>query len=220
MTFQDIPADPSLQDPLPASPLGLLRRWLDEAQAKRVQKNPTAMTLATVETDGRPAARVVLCRSYDAEQGYLVFYTNRKSRKGLALADTPYAAAVFHWDALERQVRVEGPVVESPDSESDRYFASRPRPAQISAWASEQSQPIASRREFLARLAEAEARFGGAGPVARPPHWGGYRVFIERIELWVGAEGRAHDRALWRRELDAVEHGIHGGEWAVTRLQP
>jgi pyridoxamine 5'-phosphate oxidase len=222
MTFQDLPRDPSLKDPLPPSPLGLLARWLEEAQSGRVQRNPWAMTLATVDSDGRPAARVVLCRGYEFEQGFLVFYTNRRSRKGKALVRNPYASAVFHWDSLERQVRIEGPIVESPDSESDRYFASRPRPAQISAWASDQSEPIASRDALLERLAQTEARLGATGeaPVPRPPHWGGYRLFIESVELWVGAQGRAHDRALWTRDLRPVGEVFASGNWSVVRLQP
>lgn len=212
MTAKDIANDLALPDRLPASPLGLLRLWLDQAQARAVQKNPWAMTLATAEPDGRPSARVVLCRGYDETAGHVVFYTNCRSRKGLALEHTPYAAAVFHWDALERQVRIEGSVAQSPNSESDAYFASRPRAAQIAAWASDQSQPISTRLALLSRLSEQEARFTGIERVPRPPHWGGYRLRIERIEFWVGLADRVHDRVLWIRKGDA--------EWTVSRLQP
>jgi pyridoxamine 5'-phosphate oxidase len=212
MTAKDTAIDLALPDRLPASPLGVLRLWLDQAQAQKVQRNPWAMTLATVEPDGRPSARVVLCRDYDENAGHLVFYTNRRSRKGLALEHTPHAAAVFHWDTLERQVRIEGSVAQSPDSESDAYFASRPRAAQIAAWASDQSQPISTRHALLSRLSEQESRFAGIASVPRPPHWGGYRLRIERIEFWVGLVDRVHDRALWIRNGD--------GEWTVSRLQP
>ena len=222
MSFEDVPTDPSLADPLPATPLGLIGRWLDEARDERVQRNPGSMTLATQRPDGSVSARVVLCRGYDAKAGYVVFYTNRHSAKGHDLVHRARAAAVFHWDALQRQIRIEGPVIHSPDSESDDYFSSRPRLAQIAAWASDQSQPIGTREALLERLAEQERRFGGpdAGAVPRPPHWGGYRLFIQRVELWVGAEGRAHDRALWERGLEPAGEGFAGSEWSVSRLQP
>ena len=225
MAFEEIPSDPSLADPLPDEPLALLGRWLEEARNGRVQPNPTAMALATAGEDGRPSLRSVLCRGFDAEAGFLVFYTNRRSRKGRELAARPRAAAHFHWDTLERQVRLEGPVGLSPDAESDAYFASRPRPAQIAAWSSEQSEPVESRAALLEQIAVSEARFGGFGgegeaPVPRPPHWGGYRLYPERIELWVGSKGRAHDRALWERKLEARGDGWAGGPWSVKRLQP
>jgi pyridoxamine 5'-phosphate oxidase len=209
---KDATPELALPDRLPGSPLGLLRLWLDQAQAQSAQRNPWAMTLATVEPDGRPSARVVLCRDYDQAVGHVVFYTNSRSRKGIALERTPYAAAVFHWDALERQVRIEGPVTRSPDSESDAYFASRPRAAQIAAWASDQSQPILSRAALLSRLSAEESRFSGIERVPRPPHWGGYRLSIERIEFWVGLADRVHDRALWIRSSNA--------RWTASRLQP
>jgi pyridoxamine 5'-phosphate oxidase len=220
--FEDVPADPSLADPLPGSPFPLLGRWLDEAREGRVQRNPTAMSLATVSQDGHPTLRVVLCRGFEADPGYLVFYTDRGSRKGRALASTPRAAASFHWDALQRQVRIEGPVVHSPDDESDRYFAGRPRPSQVAAWTSRQSEPVASRAAFLDMLEATQARYPeDAYPtLPRPPAWGGYRLFVERIELWVGSLGRAHDRGLWTRTLAREGDGFRGSEWTVERLQP
>lgn len=222
MAFDDVPADPSLCDPLPAEPFGVLARWLDEARSGRVQRNPGAMALATVGTSGKPSLRTVLCRGFDPAAGCLVFHTNRRSQKGRELAARPHAAAHFHWDALQRQVRLEGPVGLSPDAESDAYFASRPRLAQVAAWASAQSEPLASREALLAGLAESEARFGRAEgpPIPRPPHWGGYRLFPERIELWVGSEGRAHDRACWQRVLQPEAAGWSGDSWTLTRLQP
>lgn len=220
--FADVPEDASLADPLPESPLALLGRWIDEARSQRVQRNPTAMTVATVDAEGDLSARVVLCRGYDADQGFVTFYTNRDSRKGDALASNPRAAAVLHWDALQRQVRIEGPVLLSPDADSDAYWASRDRGAQIAATASAQSRPVGSRDAMLSRLRETEDRFGGADgpPVPRPSHWGGYRLWLQHVELWVGAEGRAHDRALWSRSLASGDGGFETGAWQRMRLQP
>ncbi len=181
------------------------------------------MTLATADADGRPSARVVLCRGFDEARGFLVFYSNRESAKGRELATRPWAAVTLHWDVLARQARVSGPVVHSPDAESDAYFAGRPRLAQIAASASRQSQPVPSRRALLARLASESERLGGAesGPaVPRPPHWGGYRLWAEQVELWVGAEGRAHDRGRWLRPLSSTPDGFAAGDWKVSRLQP
>ncbi len=220
MPFEDTPKDPSLADPLPHEPFTLVQRWFEEAQASR-RRNPLAMSIATVDAAGRPSSRMVLCRGFVADPGYVVFYTNRQSPKGDDLEKHPHAAGVFHWDEQQRQIRLRGPVVFSPESESDAYFASRHRMAQIAAWASEQSEPIATRTELLGVLAEREREFGiGDSSVPRPPHWGGYRVFIEQIELWVGAEGRAHDRGQWNRTLTRKDDGYVGGPWTVQRLQP
>lgn len=215
--------DDSLADPLPDSPLGLLARWLADASERSGQSNPDAVALASVDSQGAPNARMVLCRGYDAEQGFLVFYTNRESAKARELAARPQACAVFYWDALMRQARVSGLVEPSPDAESDAYFAGRHRLSQISAWTSQQSQPLASREELLARIEATAQRFGGAEsgpPIPRPPHWGGYRLWADRVELWVGSEGRAHDRALWTRDLARAGAGWSGGPWQHTRLQP
>ena len=207
---------PALPDVLPSDPMPLLEQWL--AEATGAIRNAIAMTLATVEPDGRPAARMVLCRGLDARAGWLVFYTDRGSDKGRALATNPRAAAVFHWDAFERQVRVEGPVTLAPEADSDAYWASRPREARVAAAASEQSHPVVSRAAFLSRVAETAARFDGDVP--RPERWGGYRIWAERIELWVGQPGRAHDRARWVRALEPAADGFRGGPWHATRLQP
>lgn len=220
--FAEVPEDPSLADPLPDSPLPLLERWIGEARSGRVQRNPTAMTVATVGPDGDLSARVVLCRGYDAELGFAVFYTNRESRKGDALAANPQAAAVLHWDSLQRQVRLEGPILASPDAESDAYWESRERGAQIAAAASAQSRHVASRSRMLEQLREAEDRLGGAEgpPIPRPPHWGGYRLWIAHAELWVGSVGRAHDRVLWSRGLEPADDGFVASRWQRMRLQP
>lgn len=220
MPFEELPKDPSLADPLPASPLELIGCWIREANEAGFRRNPTAMTFATVGSNGRPSARMVLSRGYDPADGFVVFYTDRRSRKGLELEANPWGAAIFHWDTLQRQVRLEGPVVISPESESDAYFASRPRLSQIAAWASHQSQSLESRTALLDALAVQERRFENAEEVPRPPYWGGYRLYIETAELWVGSEGRAHDRALWTRALNARDGGFVGTEWRVCRLQP
>jgi pyridoxamine 5'-phosphate oxidase len=207
---------PPLPESLPDDPLPLVEAWLAEAGA--VVRNPTAMTLATVTADGRPAARMVICRGVDARAGWLVFYTDRESDKGAHLRECPWAALVFHWEAVERQVRIDGPVTTAPDADSDRYWATRPLEARAAAAASRQSRPLASRAELLARVAE-ETRRGGE-TIVRPPRWGGYRVWAEHVELWVGQPARVHDRARWSRALTPVADGYTGGPWRSTRLMP
>jgi pyridoxamine 5'-phosphate oxidase len=188
-------------------PLVQFQRWFDEAVAAGLRE-PNAMTLATVGADGRPSARVVLLKSFDAA-GF-VFFTNYESRKGRELDQSGQAALVFYWGDLERQVRIEGAVARLAPAESDGYFASRPLSAQLGAWASPQSRPLAGRAELEARLAAAGERFGAAAP-PRPPFWGGYCVTPTLIEFWQGRPSRLHDRILYQRQATA---------WAVTRLAP
>jgi len=204
---------PSLPEPLPEDPLPLLSEWLAEAAASI--RNSTAMTLATTEADGRPTARMVICRGFDATAGWLVFYTDRDSDKGRALAARPQAALVVHWDAFERQVRVEGPVTEAPEADSDAYWNSRPPDARAAASASTQSRVLGSRAELLAKVSAAKGN-----DIPRPPRWGGYRVWCERVELWVGQPGRVHDRARWERPLTRAAGGFTGARWRGTRLYP
>jgi pyridoxamine 5'-phosphate oxidase len=181
--------------------LATFRSLLDEARASG-DPEPTAMTLATSAGDGRVAARIVLLKGVD-ERGFR-FFTNYESVKGAQLAADPEAALVFHWKTLRDgvQVRVEGRVGPLSAGESDAYFATRPRGSQIGAWASLQSQPLADRAEFEARIAEAERRFAGA-PVPRPPHWGGFVVAPRLIEFWYGGPFRLHERHRYVRD-DAV----------------
>jgi pyridoxamine 5'-phosphate oxidase len=189
--------------------------------------------LATASPDGRPAARVVLAKDVVPTPGFVVFYTNYHSAKGMQLKANPRAAAVIHWDAMHRQVRIEGPVSLAPEADSDRYFASRAWPKRIAAWASAQSQPLTSRATLLESVADAARRFGtpvpGTSaadesrdhPVPRPPHWGGYRLWAEAVELWVEGDARVHDRARWVRTLSADgQGGFTVAPWSVTLLQP
>jgi pyridoxamine 5'-phosphate oxidase len=221
-----------LPEPLPREPLSIVSAWLAQATAARIQPNPNGMVLATTGPDGRPAARVVLCKDIAPEPGYVVFYTNYLSRKGRQLKDNPRAAAVMHWDALHRQVRIEGPITLAPEADSDRYFASRAWQSRIGAWASQQSEPIASRAQLLDSVTETARRFGAPTPgsagaddslkvtIPRPPHWGGYRLWAEVVELWVEGNARIHDRALWRRSVTVSGNDVRTGSWSATRLQP
>ncbi|CAM3470073.1 pyridoxamine 5'-phosphate oxidase [Corallococcus soli] len=168
------------------------------AQARQViPVDPNAMVVASVDDEGRPSARVVLLKDFDA-RGF-VFFTNFHSRKGRQLTAHPHAALCFHWQPLEQQVRIEGRVEQVTDAEADAYFQSRPRGSQIGAWASLQSQELPERTLLDARVAEVEARFQGR-PVERPPHWSGFRVVPERIEFWHARASRLHERNLYLRE--------------------
>ncbi|MET4104798.1 pyridoxamine 5'-phosphate oxidase [Hymenobacter sp. UYP22] len=185
------------------------RAWLEEAIAARVEE-PSAMTLATVNEAGQPAARVVLLKGLPQDEGFL-FFTNYESRKGQELATSPLAALTFFWPALERQVRVEGRVEKAPETVSTEYFQSRPRSSQIGAWASPQSQPIRTREELEEREQEVAARFAGQEQLPRPDNWGGYLLRPQRIEFWQGRPSRLHDRLVYER---------HPGGWKISRLAP
>jgi pyridoxamine 5'-phosphate oxidase len=190
-----------------SDPVEQWRRWHADAFDAGVAE-PNAMTLSTVDGDGAPDARMVLVRGAD-DRG-LAFYTNYDSVKSRQLEVHPVAAATFGWLDLHRQVRVRGTVARVDAAESDAYFASRPRGSQIGAWASPQSQPIASREELDARVAEIEARFG-EGEVPRPPYWGGWRLRPTTWEFWQGRTSRLHDRLAYRQA---------GETWEIIRLAP
>jgi pyridoxamine 5'-phosphate oxidase len=221
-----MPANEFLPEPLPQEPITLFAGWFDEAVRTRAQPNPDSMALATADTAGKPAVRIVLCKRLVTDGGYVVFFTNYLSRKSRELAARPRAAALLHWDALHRQVRIEGPVVRSPAAESDAYYAQRPLDSRIGAWASQQSEPLASRAQLAEQVRATAARFGVAPDAAtaeipRPPHWGGHRLWIDTVELWVEGPGRIHDRAIWRRDLSAIDQfSFAGGPWRSTRLNP
>ena len=208
--------------------------WLDEAARQNVQRNPNSMALATVGSDRKPAARVVLCKDFVPDPGYLVFYTNYNSRKVAELRANPQVAATFHWDALGRQVRIEGTAVLSPAPESDAYFASRDRGSQLGAWGSDQSAPLVSRDALLRQLQERARDLGlnlsdelqitetvGCAAIPRPDHWGGVRVWASAVELWIEGPDRIHDRARWLRTINQNSaHEFAAGAWEGTRLQP
>ena len=187
-------------------PMALFTRWLEEA-VKAGLPLPNAMTLATVTPQGAPDARIVLLKGL--ENGGFAFYTNYRSRKARQLEARPAACLVFQWSELERQVRIEGAAEKVSAAESDAYYASRPLGARLSAWASEQSERVASRKILESAMELARATHGNKP--SRPPQWGGYRVIPQRIEFWQGRADRLHDRLLFTRE---------GAGWKIERLAP
>jgi pyridoxamine 5'-phosphate oxidase len=189
-------------------PIRQFQTWLTQALGANIPE-PNAMTLATATPDGRPSARVVLLRGID-EAGF-TFHTNYESRKGRELAGNPWAALVFYWPALERQVRVEGTVERLPPAESDAYFRTRPTGSRLGAWASPQSSVVPSREALEQRLQEVAREYEGR-EVPRPPFWGGYRLRPVAVEFWQGRPNRFHDRLLYRR--------LPSGAWQIERLAP
>ena len=190
-----------------ADPVAQFEKWFGEALKAQVNE-PNAMTLATVDGDGKPSARIVLIKQFD-QRGFS-FFTNYGSDKGRQLADNAQAALLFFWPELERQVRIEGRVVKTTEAESDAYFNVRPLQSRLTAIASKQSEPIANRAELEANYAAVAAAAGEQPP--RPAHWGGYRLQPERIEFWQGRRSRFHDRIVFTRQAD--------GTWMMQRLQP
>lgn len=192
-----------------SDPIRQFDKWFNEALDAQLPE-PNTMTLATVDAEGRPSARIVLIKGVD-ERGF-VFFTNYESRKGRELAHNPNAALLFYWIELERQVRVEGRIEKTSAAQSDAYFASRPAGSRIGAWASEQSAVIANRGVLEAREREFSERYGENPP--RPPHWGGYRLVPDAIEFWQGRPSRLHDRLRYTR--DAASNA----PWTIERLSP
>lgn len=188
-------------------PFAQFAQWFQDAAEAGIRE-PAAMTLATASADGHPSARIVLLRGYD-RRGF-VFFTNYQSRKGCELERNRYAALIFYWDSIERQLRIEGEVVRLEPDESDAYFAQRPRGHQISAWASEQSAVIADRASLESATQHYDTLFAGR-PVQRPPHWGGFRVQPLSFEFWQGRADRVHDRIVYTRDER---------DWHIARLAP
>ena len=219
-----------LPDPLPEDPMTLMDNWLQEARAAAVERNPDAMVLASADHRGMPSARVVLCKHLDREMGYIVFYTNYLSIKAREMDERPRVSCCFYWDSAGRQARLTGTAVRSSNHENDSYFATRDTLSQLGAWASHQSQILQSRAELLKQLEDTRQRFdippgseksASGKSIPRPPHWGGYRVWIDSVELWTAEPGRLHDRAIWSRQLpDDLKDVQAASRWESTRLQP
>jgi pyridoxamine 5'-phosphate oxidase len=191
-------------------PFETFTNWLEKASRKEVN-NPNAMTLATAGKDGRPSARMVLLKDVGPE-GF-TFYTNLDSPKSHELAENPYAALLFHWKTLDRQIRIEGPVEQVPDTEADAYFATRPRASQIGAWASHQSQPMEGWADLESRVAYYTAKFN-IGPVPRPEFWSGFRLHAERFEFWKEGKFRLHKRFIFTPSAES------DGKWEVQQVFP
>ena len=190
------------------NPLAWFQHWMTEAEASE-PADPNAMTLATVGAGGRPSARMVLLKEAD-DRGF-VFYTNTESRKGGELRANSFAALLFHWKSLARQIRIEGSVEPVTAAEADTYHASRHRLSRLGAWASDQSRPLAERAELERRLQQFENRYPG-DIIPRPPHWSGYRVLPDRFEFWQDMPHRLHDRTIFERAA--------GGGWTTGKLFP
>ena len=189
-------------------PFQLFSDWYSEA-LKRQAKEPAAVALATADSEGKPSVRMVLLKAHGPE-GF-VFYTNLESTKGNHLKSNPWAAMCFHWDNLEKQIRIEGKVVPVSDAEADAYFATRARDSQIGAWASEQSRKLQATGDLAKRVASFTMKYG-IGTVPRPAHWSGFRIIPERIEFWHNRKFRLHDRFCFERSGD--------GTWIRSELYP
>jgi pyridoxamine 5'-phosphate oxidase len=206
---RDYTRDGLSEDQAPAEPFSLFQHWFGDAvKTEQLPVEPNAMTLATVDADGRPHCRVLLLKGLD-ERGF-TFFSNYDSAKGEQLLSNPFAAMTFFWPALERQVRIEGRVERVTPAESDAYYQVRPLGSRLGAWASPQSQVIRDRGELESLLADTEKRFLDTAPNC-PPHWGGYRLMPERVEFWQGRPSRLHDRLNYRLE---------DGAWVRERLAP
>jgi len=192
------------------NPLFLFSDWFEQAKQAEINE-PTAVTLATASKGGRPSARMVLLKQHD-ENGF-VFYTNLESRKGEELQENPFAALLFHWKSLKRQIRIEGPVEPVLESEAEAYFATRDRGSQIGAWASDQSRPMSGRFELEKNIAKFAAKFG-VGAIPKPAHWSGFRLRPDYFEFWDDGKFRLHERIVYKRETDANE------AWDMERLFP
>jgi len=223
-----------LPETLPQDPMHWANAWIEEAHAAKLRRNPGSMTVVTLSAEGNPSARIVLCKDFVPDPGYLVFHTNYNSQKAREIVANSKVAVVFHWDGPGRQVRIEGLAIQSPREESDAYFASRDWGARLGAWGSDQSAELDSRDALVAQIRvradELGVKLGDdlltlasseKPDIERPPHWGGIRIWANAIELWKDGADRIHDRALWTRSLvRASEHEFSVTPWVGTRLQP
>ncbi len=211
----------------------MVGEWFDAAVGGAEQRHSNAMTLATVDAASRPSARIILLKKLSRREGYATFYSHYQSRKGLELERNANAAGVLHWDKLGQQIRFEGPVVRSPEEESDAYFATRPTRSQLNAWVSEQSRPLGNIAELTRRAREKASDLGlaaeqddGGAPrsgvrVPRPPFWGGYRFWFAAVELWLEGADRFHERLRYERALTPIDAATFAtGPWSCQRLQP
>ena len=218
-----------LSQSMTQNPLLLLQSWLNEAMELDLQPNPDSMAIATSNSQGLPNVRMVLCKEINTEEGYVVFYTNYNSVKSMEIKENPKCSALFHWDKLGYQIRIRGEILQSTDKENDAYFASRHLGSQVGAWASNQSNPVEDRQALDDQFRKILDRFNltsesitrNEQKIPRPPHWGGYRMWIEEIEFWLNQKDRLHDRLHFRRALTISNEGIEAEKnWTVKRLQP
>jgi pyridoxamine 5'-phosphate oxidase len=218
-----------LSQSMTQNPLLLLQSWFSEAMELELQPNPDTMAIATSNSQGLPNVRMVLCKEINTEEGYVVFYTNYNSVKSMEIKENPKCSALFHWDKLGYQIRIRGEILQSPDEENDAYFASRHLGSQVGAWASNQSNPVVDRQALDDQFRKILDRFNltnesitwNEKKIPRPPHWGGYRLWIEEIEFWLNQKDRLHDRLHFRRALTISSEGIETEKnWTVKRLQP
>ncbi|MBN1237296.1 MAG: pyridoxal 5'-phosphate synthase [Gammaproteobacteria bacterium] len=212
----------SLSTTADADPLRVAERWIERVAASGLRRNPSAMALATHGDQGRASVRMVLLKKLAADPGYAVFYTNYASRKARELERCAWAAGVLYWEEYGRQIRIEGPVVKSPADESDAYFASRPLRSQLNAWVSAQSEPLEDPGDLERRADQMAGDLAAQGAsLARPPFWGGYRLWCEAVELWTEGAGRFHTRLRFERTLTPQSGGgFAPGPWRSRRLQP
>ena len=218
-----------LSQSMTQNPLLLLQSWLNEAMELDLQPNPDSMAIATSNSQGLPNVRMVLCKEINTEKGYVIFYTNYNSVKSMEIKENPKCSALFHWDKLGYQIRIRGEILQSTDKENDAYFASRHLGSQVGAWASNQSNPVEDRQALDDQFRKILDRFNLTSEsitrndqkIPRPPHWGGYRLWIEEIEFWLNQKDRLHDRLHFRRTLTISNEGIEAEKnWTVKRLQP
>jgi len=192
----------------PSSPVEPAQHWFDHAASVCETPNPLAMALSTVDQEGRPSSRMVLLKGFDDKGA--VFYTNYQSDKAIDICENNVVSLLFHWDDLQRQLRIQGHATKLTEEESDVYFATRDVLSQLGAWASDQSRPLENREILIAKVGELTEKWQDQ-PIPRPEHWGGYRVTLDMVELWEGHDGRLHER---------IRYSNVDGNWSWERLQP